>query len=135
MTSRQQLTSALAAGVLALALTACGGDGDEASTPTTSGAASGPTPSGATGATIDQIEVKGFSFKPEKATVKAGTKLTWTFQDDSDHNVDPVGGAEPTKSQDLKNGGTYSFTFTKPGLVMYRCGIHNSMTGTVMITA
>ncbi len=117
-------TSAFAAGLLAVTLTACGSDGGD-------GGTAAPT----AGAAGDQVEVQGFAYKPENLTVKAGTKVTWTFKDDADHNVEPVGDAELTKSPDLKSGGTYSFTFTKPGMVKYRCSIHNYMTGTVMVTA
>jgi len=127
MTLQRVLRALLAAGALALALAACGSDsgggGEEGKAPASSGG------------TTDQIDVKDFAYKPEIATVKVGTKVTWTFSDDANHNVEAVGGAEPTKSPDLKDGGTYSFTFTTPGTVKYRCSIHNYMTGTVMVTA
>jgi plastocyanin len=121
------LRSAAAAAALTLALGACGSDSKTASKPADS--------SPAAGASSDKIEVKDFSFKPAAATVKAGTTVTWTFSDSSAHNVDPVGGTEPKKSPDLKSGGTYTFTFTKAGTYNYRCGIHNSMTGSVVVTA
>lgn len=125
MTSLTPLRAVVTAGALVLALGACGSDG-----------AKKDTAAPAAGASSDQIEVKDFAFKPEAATVKVGTKVTWTFKDDAAHSVVPESGAtEPMKSPDLKSGGTYSFTFTKPGLVKYRCGIHNYMTGTVMVTA
>jgi len=123
------MRSAVTAGTLIVALGACGSD-----SPKSDGAPGKSAPAG--GATTDQIEVKDFAFKPGSATVKVGTKVTWTFKDDAAHSIEAVGGgAEPTKSPDLKGGGTYSFTFTKPGAVSYRCGIHNYMTGTVMVTA
>ncbi len=126
MAPKRSLRSAAAAGILLVALAGCGSDSEpEAADPG----------GGAAGATTDQIEVKDFAYKPEKATVKVGTKVTWTFKDDAAHNVEAVGGGELTKSPDLKNGGTFDFTFTKPGLVNYRCGIHNYMTGSVMVTA
>jgi len=123
MTPKRQLTSAVTAGLLVLALAGCGGD--------TKPEATGP----AGGASTDTIEVKDFAFKPDMATVKAGTKVTWVFKDGAAHNVAPKGASEPTKSPDLKDGATYSFTFTKPGMVEYFCGIHEYMTGSVMVTA
>ena len=126
MAPKRSLRSAAAAGVLLFALAGCGSDSKpEAADPA----------GGAAGASGNAIEVKDFAYKPEKATVKVGTKVTWTFKDDAAHNVEAVGGGEPTKSPDLKDGGTFDFTFTKPGLVNYRCGIHNYMTGSVMVTA
>jgi len=126
MAPKRSLRSAAAAGILLVALAGCGSDSKPEA-----GSAGG----GAAGAPIDAIEVKDFAYKPEKATVKVGTKVTWTFKDDAAHNVEAVGGGELTKSPDLKDGGTYGFTFTKPGLVNYRCGIHNYMTASVMVTA
>lgn len=122
------LRTAAAAGVLLTALAGCGGGDKAKDTPAGSG-----TP--AAGATTDKVDVKDFVYKPEDITVKVGTKVTWTFSDDAAHNVDPVGASELVKSPDLKNGAVYSFTFTKPGMVKYRCGIHNYMTGSVMVTA
>lgn len=120
------IRTAGAAGLLALALSACGsGGGGEA--------AKGPAAGG--GATTDKIDVKDFAFKPDPATVKVGTAVTWTFSDDVDHNVEGVGESELKKSPDLKGGKTYAFTFTKPGEVKYRCSIHNSMTGSLTVTA
>jgi len=132
MTSLKLLRSAAAVGVLVLALGACGKDDNKTTTKASDSTTAGGNPSGKIS---DKIEVKDFSFKPESATVKVGTTVTWTFSDSAAHNVDPVGGTEPKKSPDLKSGGSYTFTFSKPGTYKYRCGIHNSMTGTVVVTA
>jgi plastocyanin len=127
MASSILLRSATAAGLLVLGLGACGGDDD--------GGAAVTVP-GATGAVTDKIEVKDFAFNPETTSVKAGTTVTWTFADPANHNVEPAdGSSELKKSPDLQGGATYSFKFTKAGTVSYRCGIHNSMTGSVVVTA
>ena len=117
------IRTAGAAAVLVLGLSACGGDDDKE-------AATGPV---AGGAVTDKIEVKDFAFKPDKATVRTGTAVTWTFADDVDHNVESVGESELEKSPDLKGGKTYGFTFKLPGEVKYRCSIHNSMTGSLTV--
>jgi len=124
MTAQKLARSAAAAGLLVLALAGCGGD--DSSTDATKG-----PPVGA----ADRVEVKDFSFNPQSTTVKTGTTVTWTFSDDTDHNVEPVGASELTKSPDLQGGKTFTFKFTKAGTVSYRCGIHNSMSGTVNVTA
>ncbi len=130
MALKRSLRSAAAAGFLLVALGGCGSDSKPEAADSATNSAGGDS-----SATTDQIEVEDFAFKPEQATVKVGTKVTWTFKDDAAHNVDPVGDSELTKSPDLKDGGTFDFTFTKPGLVNYRCGIHNYMTASVMVTA
>jgi len=127
MTAHNLVRSAAAAALLVAALAGCGSDSGSSK--------SASTVKGATGATADKIEVKDFSFNPEQTTVKTGTTVTWTFADDTDHNVEPVGASELKKSPDLQGGKTYEFKFTKAGTVEYRCGIHNSMTGTINVTA
>lgn len=126
MISPNLLRSAGVAILLAVAVAGCGGDDEPKAVSTVPGA---------TGATSDKVAVKDFAFTPESTTVRAGTTVTWTFQDDVDHNVEPVTGAEPKKSPDLQGNETYTYTFEKPGTFAYRCGIHNSMTGTVVVTA
>ncbi len=127
MTLSNLCRSAAAAGALVLALSACGGDDAQEA---------GSAPDGAvTGTATDKVDVKDFTYKPDPITVKAGTTVTWTFSDDVNHNVEASGSSELTKSPDLKSGATYTFTFTKAGTVEYRCSIHNSMTGTVIVTA
>lgn len=127
MTPSHRLRAAAAATLLVLGLSACGSD-DGASAPVS-------TVKGTTGETTDKVEVKDFSFKPKDITVKVGTTVTWTFNDDADHNVDPNGGSEPAKSPDLASGKTFTHKFTKPGTFEYRCDIHNSMTGSVVVVA
>ena len=125
MAQKRSLIS-IAAAVMLVALAGCGSDSEPKASEPAGGAAGTPT---------DQIEVKDFVYNPEKATVKVGTKVTWTFKDTAPHNVEGTGGAELPKSPDLKTGGTFDFTFTKPGMNEYRCGIHNYMTASVMVTA
>jgi plastocyanin len=131
MIASKLLRSAAAASVLVLSLAACGGD-DDGSSNVVSTVAGG---TGATGATTDKVEVKDFSYKPETTTVKVGTTVTWTFGDDVEHNVTPVGGSEPKKSPDHTSGETFTHTFATAGTFGYRCSIHNSMTGSVVVTA
>jgi len=127
MISKNLLRSAAAAGVLLLVLGGCGKDDSKVAKPAGD--------QGGAGASGDKIEVKEFAFSPKSTTVKAGTTVTWTFSDSAAHSVEPVGGSEPKKSPDEKSGGTFTFTFSKPGNFTYRCGIHNYMTGTVVVTA
>ena len=135
MTSWNLFRSAAAAGLLVLALSACGSDDTSTATPAAPGAEGGTAGAGGAGTATDKVQVKDFAYKPQSITVKAGTAVTWSFDDDSDHNVEGVGGSELEKSPDLKGGKPYSFTFTKPGTNDYKCGIHNYMTGTVVVTA
>lgn len=88
---------------------------------------------GSSGTTTDKIDVKDFSFKPSKTTVKVGTSVTWTMQDSqTTHTVTATDGS--FDSGDLSAvGKTFSHTFGSAGTFTYKCSIHNSMTGTVVV--
>ncbi len=136
MSSADLFRPVAAAGVLVLVLAACGSDDEPTGAPSAPAPTTPATTSGAAApAQSDTIQVKDYAFSPRSAAVKAGTTVTWTFADDAEHNVEPVGASELQKSPDLQGGGTYTFTLSRPGTVEYRCGIHNSMTGSVVVTA
>jgi plastocyanin len=77
------------------------------------------------------VGIKDFAFSPETVTVKVGSAITWTNGDGFAHSVKSADGS--FVSQDLQQGQTFSTTFTAPGTHAYVCGIHNSMTGTVVV--
>ena len=108
--------------LLFVAGAACGSDDDGSK-----GASGGEAPTA-----TDQVEVAGFQFKPKAITVKSGSTVTWTFKDDQDHNVKLDDGS--FKSDNLKDGATANHTFASAGTFAYKCGIHNSMTGSVTVT-
>lgn len=92
---------------------------------------------GATSAPVagDTVAIKNFAFAPGKLVVKVGTTVTWTNQDTDAHTVTSTGSGGPLKSAALGTGGTFSYTFTKPGTYDYLCTIHPFMTATVTVTA
>jgi plastocyanin len=77
-------------------------------------------------------------FNPSQLEVKVGTTVRWTNNGTNKHNITSANltTASPQdtfKSQDLGNGESFSFTFTKPGTYVYRCTIHPNMTGTIVV--
>lgn len=87
--------------------------------------------SGTTVAT-NTVNIKSFVFTPSAISVKVGTTVTWTNQDDVPHTVTIDNGDGP-KSKNLSKGDTYSYTFSKAGTYSYHCEIHPSMHGTVEV--
>ena len=81
------------------------------------------------------MTVRDFAFGPRAVTVKAGGTVTWTNRDDFDHavQIDSLGVAGP-KFGPQTAPATYAHRFAKPGTYAYICGVHNSMTGTVIVT-
>jgi amicyanin len=84
------------------------------------------------GAADVKVGIDNFTFNPKEVTVKAGTTVTWTNNDDIPHTV-----ADPQKfrSKALDTGDTYSFTFTTPGSYDYFCSLHPHMTGRIVVEA
>jgi Icc protein len=77
------------------------------------------------------VKIDNFSFTPQSLTVKAGTTVTWTNQDDIPHNV--VSTEKKFSSPVLDTDQHFSFSFQEPGSYPYYCKIHPKMTGTVVV--
>lgn len=126
---RRILVSLGAVVALALGVAACGGSSGGGSTATTS--SSSASSSGGGGGV--QIKMQNIQFSPKATSVKVGDKVTWTNDDNTDHNVTADSGAS-FKSKDFGNGATFSFTADKAGTIKYECTIHPGMTGTLTVT-
>ncbi len=119
-----------AAFAAALALAACGGDSDTAST--SDAGADGGSGDRADVAAGDAIVIKDFKFTPEKLSAKVGDKITVTNQDSATHTL-----TAKDKSLDTGNldeGGTATVTLDKTGTVDYVCEIHDYMTGSIEVS-
>ncbi len=79
------------------------------------------------------ISIAGFAFSPSAVTVKKGTTVTWTNDDNVPHTsvTSQSGGFD---SGMLSKGGKFSFTFQTVGTYDYNCGFHPSMRGSVIVT-
>jgi plastocyanin len=152
----------LAAGVAAaLLLGACGDDGASpaasgsgapaglpaAGDPTAVTCVAGGSMGGAgTGETSTDVEISGFTFRPGGVEIDAGSSITFTNLDGADHSVwsavrvdgSPswlsVGSDPELRLPELLHEGDASTcTFAGPGTYEYLCGVHNSMTATVVV--
>ena len=79
--------------------------------------------------TSSTVAISNFAFGPAAATIKKGTEVTWTNEDAVAHDVTSQG----FKSEVLKKGDTFSFTFSEPGEYDYYCSIHPSMKGKITV--
>lgn len=77
----------------------------------------------------NSVLISNFSFNPGSLTVKAGTTVTWTNNDSVTHSIKSSSFTSP----DLATGDTFKFTFNTPGTYNYNCGIHPTMTGTIIV--
>jgi plastocyanin len=78
-----------------------------------------------------EVKIDNFTFSPQTLTIKAGTKVTWTNEDDIPHTV--VSTTKAFRSQALDTDDKYSFTFTNPGSFEYFCSLHPHMTGMIVV--
>jgi plastocyanin len=119
--SRPIILLAVAGVVAGVALTGC-----------SSGGGGKSTSGGAKPVSTNTVAIKDFTFVPQTITVKAGTVVTWTNDDSTDHTV--TASDKSFDSKNLGKGKSYTFTFSKPGSYSYICSIHQYMTGTVKVT-
>jgi amicyanin len=82
----------------------------------------------------DRVEIRNFSYAPSKITVRKGTTVTWTNQDNERHDVRPDNPDEDFQAGPLlARGESYSVTFNTVGTYSYFCTPHPFMKGTVEV--
>ena len=80
-----------------------------------------------------KVQIDQYAFLPQRITVKPGTTVTWTNDDDDSHTV--ASSSKLFKSKALDTGDKFSFTFTTPGRYDYFCSLHPHMMGAVVVEA
>jgi plastocyanin len=107
------------AGLLALALSACG-----------SGKASEAPPRAADNNGGSTVTIQDLAYTPATLTVGVGATVTWVWRDGAiAHDVKGDG----FKSKVIAEG-TFSHRFDQPGSYKYLCTLHPNMTGTIEVT-
>ncbi len=79
----------------------------------------------------NEVFIQGMAFTPATITVSVNTTITWTNKDGVTHTVTSTTGL--FDSGNLNTNATYSRQFTTAGTFPYKCTIHPSMTGTVIV--
>jgi plastocyanin len=79
------------------------------------------------------VSIVNMSFSPANLTVKAGSTVTWTNNDNMDHTVTSDNGS--FDSGHITMGSKYSKVFATTGSFPYHCTIHATMKGTITVTA
>ena len=82
------------------------------------------------------VTIKTFQFTPTPLEVKAGTRVTWTNQDDIGHTV--TSGTPESRDGRFDSrldgkGVATSVTFTQPGTYDYFCNRLQSMRGQIRV--
>jgi plastocyanin len=82
------------------------------------------------------VTIQTFQFRPTPLELKAGTRVTWTNQDNILHTVSS--GAPDNRGNRFESpldgkGATYSVVFTQAGTYPYFCDRHQSMRGEILV--
>jgi plastocyanin len=72
------------------------------------------------------------SYSPTSIEINSGTAVTWTNDDTVIHTVTDT--QKTFDSEFIQAGGTWQYTFEKPGQYDYLCTLHPWMKGTVSVT-
>ncbi|MCZ3387595.1 MAG: cupredoxin domain-containing protein [Actinomycetia bacterium] len=139
---RLRKTAALAfVATTALTMTACSQSDSPATAPQPSASGQSPEPSTSTSpgktssgkpstSAAADLTISGFAFS--ELSVTAGTKITVTNEDTSDHTVTVKG---TSTDVNVPAGGTATFDAPdQPGSYDLTCDFHPAMSGTLMVT-
>ena len=111
----------------ALGVGACSSDsGSESNAKSNSKSSTGAA------AEAPKVAIEDFAFSPDTLRVKVGTKVTFTNGDGFDHTV--TAKDKSFDSGHLAKDAVFEHTFDAPGTYPYLCSIHNSMTGSVVVS-
>lgn len=83
------------------------------------------------GANTSTVTMKNMSFSIGSLTVKAGTTVTWTNNDNTTHTV--TADDNSFNSGDITAGYSFSKTFSAQGTFPYHCTYHSTMKATVIV--
>jgi plastocyanin len=78
-----------------------------------------------------RLPMQQYSFQPPTATVRRGTTVTWSNEDEAVHTVTAADGSFDSGRMPI--GSTFSTTFSTPGTYEYACSIHAAMRGTLVV--
>jgi plastocyanin len=136
MSHRRRVTAWLASLALAATIVLAACSGSTTGTPADgTGGTTAPPASGTAGpsgtSAVKTVAMKDFSFKPAELEVTRGTAVQWTNQDGAAHTVVADDGS--FKSPELATGQVFKFTFAKAGTFTYKCTIHPSMVGQIIV--
>lgn len=77
------------------------------------------------------VSIKGMSFSPKVITVPLGATVHWNNVDGMAHTITADDGSFDSGS--LADASSFTHVFATAGTYKYHCGIHSSMTGTVIV--
>lgn len=78
------------------------------------------------------VDIRDFAFEPHEVKVSNGTTVRWVNRDPAPHSIAMEGG-RPGNSGQLDPGREHAVTFSEAGRFTYRCGVHPTMLGIIVV--
>jgi plastocyanin len=122
----------LSAGGWALFMQSDPNNDTPSNTPTSSGQDNATSDSSSSETSSATVNITNTLFSPSQVTIQKGDNVTWTNNDTADHTVTADTGNGP-KSETIKPGSKYTYTFDEAGSFQYHCDFHSAMHGTVVV--
>lgn len=86
-------------------------------------------------AAVNGILVSEYSFGPDSMTIRGGDDVTWANNGQLDHAVESTSGPVEFETGVIKpQAASRNVHFVTPGTYTYRCSIHQTMTGKLVVT-
>jgi plastocyanin len=85
---------------------------------------------------MHEVEIANFVFSPSTLSISVGDTVRWINQDAIIHTVTSTGSSGSNiefDSGNLGKGESFSLTFETAGTVGYKCSVHPTMLGTIII--
>lgn len=79
------------------------------------------------------VDVQDFSFLPDPVVVRQGESVTWSFHGPRTHTASDKTGLGLFHSDSRDAGQSYAFDFQAAGKYQYRCRLHSTMVGQVLV--
>lgn len=78
------------------------------------------------------VDIRDFSFEPHEVKINVGGAVRWVNRDPAVHQIAMEGG-RPGNSPILEAGKEHAVTFQDAGRFTYRCGVHPTMLGVILV--
>jgi plastocyanin len=95
------------------------------------GLAAGLALDGAAAPAVHQVAIEAFEFRPPVVTVKQGDSVEWRNGDPLPHTVTATDAG--LDSGEIPANGVFRFTATRKGRFVYRCTLHSTMSGELVV--
>lgn len=78
------------------------------------------------------VDIRDFAFEPHEVELSIGTAVRWVNRDSAPHSIAMEGGRAGSSGV-LEPGQEHAVTLREAGRFTYRCGVHPTMLGVIVV--